>query len=128
MPLIYEELTEYLKQNQLDRLKEAIRTNPAEVLAVMKSTDPVHELPLLHYACRHSNSEAIQCLLNLDTQRECINVVTQEKRLTPLHIVAKHQDEVSAQLLLTAGADLTALNYRNLTPIHYAARYNSMPF
>ncbi|CAB9497493.1 repeat domain-containing protein 55 [Seminavis robusta] len=75
-----------------------------------------HGYTPLHSGCaswRHDDD--IQLLLEGGAD---INARTTEKLLTPLHVVCKGQNIVTAELFILHGADLSAKDYQGNTPLH----------
>ena len=72
----------------------------------------------LHFACRSNSVNCVEALLHFGA---VVNCKTNNSRLTPLHIAAKHGHPKVVDLLVKKGADVHAIDSGLKTPLHFAA-------
>uniref|UniRef100_A0A3Q2QC97 Ankyrin repeat and kinase domain containing 1 n=1 Tax=Fundulus heteroclitus TaxID=8078 RepID=A0A3Q2QC97_FUNHE len=78
----------------------------------------------LHLACRQSKSDVVEKLLASSADP---NIKEDSEGWTPLHIACASVCFRSVINLLLEKADVNAVNSGNVTPLHLAAQYGSLP-
>ncbi len=82
----------------------------------------------LQNATRMNNVERVDLSLRLGANPNAINNAINNEKLTALHYVALNTAPQSAkilEILMNAGADINAQDYKNQTPLHLAIQNNS---
>jgi hypothetical protein len=72
----------------------------------------------LHFACRSNSVNCVEALLHFGA---IVNCKTNNSKLTPLHVAAKHGHPDIVSLLVKKGADVHAMDSGLKAPLHFAA-------
>jgi ankyrin repeat protein len=141
------DLTEQAKRGDFKKLKKTIDADPK--LANAQRDDGV---PLLYFAAANGHADMVEYLIKMGAavdakteyggalhvavegeHRAAVSVLLKSKAdpnlrnkwgQSPLHGTTTHRDEQIAQLLVKAGADVSAVDDRGRTPLH---RCKSLP-
>ncbi|XP_062504675.1 ankyrin-1-like [Corticium candelabrum] len=76
------------------------------------------QVTALMKACFNGNVEIVDLLINYGSN---VNTCTEEEMVQPLHITVSRGHPKIAELLLNCGADINAVGWGGVTPLHIAA-------
>lgn len=81
---------------------------------------------LLHYACKHSNTECVELLLNAGFKEyHLLNSILPDSGDTPLICAISNSSNI-VTILLSYGANPNICNAKGCYPVHFAAKCGNM--